>query len=283
MDRQETAESFRARVLKLIERNYESRSAFAARVGVDRSTLSQLLSSDDDRLPRAETVIAIARAEQVSCDWLLGLAQDQQEGTELVRSDMEIESGAGSPMDERLARWHTEATGYKIRYVPTTLPDLLKTEAIIRYESEDASDTPLETKVGQASSKLHYSRQPETEMEVCCAFQTLESFARGGHLWQGLDRRIRREQIERMIGLTDELYPTFRWSLYDGLNHFSVPVTVFGPQRAVVYVGQLYFVFNTKDHIRVLTTHFDGLVRAAVTQPTDMPAYLRKLRDQVSA
>ena len=72
MDRQQTVESFRARVRELIDRSNESRSAFAAKVGMDRSTLSQLLSSDNDRLPRAETVVAIARAEQVSCDWLLG-------------------------------------------------------------------------------------------------------------------------------------------------------------------------------------------------------------------
>lgn len=279
MDRQHTAESFRARVLELIDRGNESRSAFAARVGMDRSTLSQLLSTDNNRLPRAETVIAIARAEQVSCDWLLGLAQDRQEGTELIRKDMEIESGAGSPMDERLARWHKEATGYKIRYIPTTLPDLLKTEEVIRYECPDVKEVRLS--VGQVSSRLRYSRQPETEMEVCCAAQTLESFTRGEGVWRGLDRRARRAQIERMIKLTEELYPRFRWSLYDGLSHFSVPVTVFGPQRAVVYVGQLYFVFNMTDHIRVLASHFDKLVKEAVTQPTDMPAFLLELLREV--
>lgn len=278
MDRQQTIESFRARLLELIDRSNESRSAFAAKVGMDRSTLSQLLSADYDRLPRAETVVAIARAEQVSCDWLLGLTQDRQEGTELIRADMEIESGAGSPMDERLARWHKEATGYKIRYIPTTLPDLLKTEDVIRYECPDVSEVPLEASAGQVSSRLSYSRQPDTEMEVCCAAQTLESFARGESVWRGLDRRARRAQIERMIELTDELYPTFRWSLYDAQSHFSVPVTVFGPRRAVVYMGRLYFVFNMTDHIRVLAAHFDRLVREAVTQPTDIPAFLQELR-----
>jgi hypothetical protein len=42
-------------------------------------------------------------------------------------------------------------------------------------------------------------------------------------------------------------------------------------------VGQLYFVFNMTDHIRVLASHFDGLVKEAVTQPTDMPAFLLEL------
>ena len=212
---------------------------------------------------------------------MLGLAQDRQEGTALIRADMEIESGAGSPMDECLTRWHKEAPGYKIRYIPTTLPDLLKTEEVIRYECPDVSEVPLETSAGQISSRLSYSRQPETEMEVCCAAQTLEAFARGESVWRDLNRRARRAQIERMIELTDELYPTFRWSLYDGQSHFSVPVTLFGPRRAVVYVGQLYFVFNITDHIRVLTAHFDRLVKEAVTQPTDMPAFLLKLLREV--
>lgn len=279
MDRSETVEAFRSRVLELIERNKESRSAFAARAGMDRSTLSQLLSTDNDRLPRTESVVAIASMEQVSCDWLLGLTQDEQQGTELIHGGMEIEAEAGSPMDERLARWHKEATGYKIRYIPTTLPDLLKTEDVIRYECPNLIDVPPEASVEQTSSRLNYSRDPDTDMEVCCAFQTLEMFARGQGLWHGLEVAKRRAQIERMIQLSEELYPTFRWVLYDGLRHFSVPVTLFGSQRAVVYVGDIYFVFNLTEHIRVLASHFDGLVKVAAKQPTEVPGYLEKLLD----
>jgi len=281
LERAEAVEAFRKRVLELIERGRESRSAFAARVGMDRSTLSQLLSPGNERLPRAETVISIASAMQVSCDWLLGLAKDEQQGTELIRADMEIESGAGSPIDERLARWHEEASGYKIRYVPTTLPDLLKTEAVICYECPDLGDVSPEVSVEQSANRLSYSRHPDTEMEVCCASQTLVAFARGEGVWCGLDTDTRRAQIERMIQLTEELYPTFRWLLYDGLRHFSVPITLFGPQRAVVYMGNLYFVFNTTEHIRVLTAHFDRLVRIATVQPTDVAEYLRGLLEEV--
>jgi len=118
-------------------------------------------------------------------------------------------------------------------------------------------------------------------MEVCCASQTLDAFARGQGVWSGLDVQARRAQIERMIQLTEELYPTFRWLLYDGLRHFSAPITVFGPQRAVVYMGELYFVFNTTEHIRVLAAHFDRLVRVATVQPTDMAAHLHGLLDEV--
>ena len=86
-----------------------------------------------------------------------------------------------------------------------------------------------------------------------------------------------------MIKLVEELYPTLRWFLYDGLKRYSVPVTIFGPQRAAVYVGQMYLVFNTTEHIRVLTRHFDGLIRAAVVQPPDVPAFLRSLLTELEA
>lgn len=45
-----------------------SRAAFARKIDVDRSTLSQILSGATDRLPRVETLEAIARSEQVSLD-----------------------------------------------------------------------------------------------------------------------------------------------------------------------------------------------------------------------
>lgn len=277
MDRKQSAEIFRTRLLELIERNRGSHSAFAARAGIDRSTLSQLLGGQSDRLPRTETVIAIANAAQVSCDWLLGLTQNENMGAEVVAPDMQIEANAGSPMDERLRRWHMDAIGYKIRYVPTTLPDLLKTEAIIEYESigpvNDGAD--VEASVEHISDQLSYGRHPESEMEVCCPRQTLESFARGDGIWRDLPPADRKEQINRMIQLVEELYPTFRWYLYDGLKDFSVPVTVFGSQRAVVYVGRLYFVFNMTEQVRVLTSHFDGLVRRSDVPPTGTADFLR--------
>ena len=276
MEREQTVTLFRARLLALIERTGTSRAAFAARVGMDRSTLSQLLSADNSRLPRAEAVIAIADAGQVTCDWLLGRTQDEQRGPELVDAGVQVENNAASPMDARLAQWHREATGYKIRYIPTTLPDLLKTADVIAYEGPRLA-AGIAAKAGTelASERLRYSREPETEIEICCAFQTLELFARGQGVWQNLGRAARHAQIERMIELVDELYPTCRWSMYDGLAHFSVPVTVFGSRRAVVYIGNLYFAFHDTDHIRVLMSRFDDLVKAAVIQPTAIQDFLR--------
>ena len=48
-------------------------------------------------------------------------------------------------------------------------------------------------------------------------------------------------------------------------------------RRAAVYMGQLFFVFNTRDHILVLARHFDQLIRAAAVQAWDVSAYLQEL------
>lgn len=283
MHRHETVEVFRTRLVEVIEASGMSRSEFARRIGADRSTLSQLLASDGTRLPRAETIAAIAAVAQVSVDWLLGLSAQGQLGTDVLNEAVAIEPGAASPADERLKRWHAEAAGYKIRYVPTTLPDLLKTEQVIRYEYVQHDTLEPEGRIEYAEARLAYSRRPETDIEACSSYQSLAQFARGEGEWQDLAFEARIAQLESMVGLLDELYPTFRWFLFDIRKNYSVPLTIFGPQRAAIYVGDMYLVSTSREHIRVLTGHFDNLIRAAVMQPPEVIEYLKRLLREVMA
>ncbi len=281
MDRRRTVETFRERLAEVIERSGLSRSGFAAKAGLDRSTLSQLLSGANDRLPRAETIASIAEQEQVSIDWLLGLVQEEKIGTNILSEAPEIARGGASHSDERLARWRAEAVGYKIRYVPTNLPDLLKGEEVIRYEYQlQGSDMPA-FRLEQAEARLAYSRRPETDLEACSSLQALEGFARGQGIWEKLPLASRKLQLSWMIDLMDELYPTFRWFLFDGLEHYSAPVTIFGPTRAAAYIGNMYFVFNSTEHIRALTQHFDNLIRGAIVQPPDVPQVMKRLLQEL--
>lgn len=282
MDRRDVARQFKARLTQAMQNADVSRLQLAREVGIDRSTLSQLLSDETDRLPRADTVAAIASVLQVSLDWLLGLSQENRLGADILHESLEITPSTRAPLDESLERWHAEATGYKIRYVPTTLPDLIKTDDVIRHEfKEFAAKTPGQARAA-AEERLAYSRIPETDIEICMPIHELQMFARGEGTWRGLDAAIRREQIERFAHVTRELYPSLRLYLYDALSHYSVPFTVFGPQRAAIYVGQMYFVFNTVEHIRMLTQHFDSLIRAAVVQSADATPFIESLLEDVA-
>ncbi|MDH3450901.1 MAG: helix-turn-helix domain-containing protein [Gammaproteobacteria bacterium] len=280
MNKRDISRVFRARLLETIERSQLSRAQLAESAGVDRSTLTQLLTGEGARLPRADTVAAVASVLQVSVDWLLGLSGEERLGAVVLKESLQITPRARSPVDKDLARWHEEAAGYKIRYVPSTLPDLLKIEAIMRHEYRDYTVRSADQAIAASHDRLAYASLPETDMEVCLSRQTLEVFARGEGIWSGLDRQVRRKQLLHMGEVLYAQYPSLRLYLFDGLENYSVPYTVFGPLRAAIFMGQMYFVFNTTEHIRALTRHFDDLIKAAVVQASDASRLMGELCEQ---
>jgi len=93
--------------------------------------------------------------------------------------------------------------------------------------------------------------------------ENLVGFCRGEGIWRDLEKSARREQVESMLAMLEELYPSVRLYLFNGRKRYSVPYTIFGARRAAVYVGQMYFAFNTTEYVRILARHFDNLVRNA--------------------
>ena len=280
-ERQQILDTFRERLTELVREAGGSKVALARSLQIDRTTLTQLLSAGNRRLPRTETLVALARHANVSIDWLLGLRHDDPGRTQVLSEQPSLERDVRAHDDERLIGWLTEAKGMKVRYVPSTLPDLLKTDAVIRFESTSYGDHP-DQKIETAEARLRWQRRPEADMECCSASQALVGFARGEGIWRELPARDRREQLERISDLTYELYPTFRWFLFDGRQHYSVPVTVFGTRRAALYVGRMFLVFTTDEHVQAMSQNFDALIRAATIQPPDVPKYCRQLLAQTN-
>ena len=269
---------FRSRLIEVIDRSGLNRSQFAEQNQIDRSTLSQLLSPANRRLPRLETLAAVANSQQVSIDWLVGLSSAGPMQAELIQERTFLEREVLGPDDERLIGWLKEATGYKIRYVPATLPDLLKTSEVILYELGQTVATSAQENIATSAARLAWTRGPGTDLEVCNSVQAVEGFARGEGIWRALDNDVRVAQLDNMIQLADELYPTLRWFLFDGLQRYAAPTTIFGPLRVALYIGQMYLVLTATEHINALTAHFDDLIRAAVVQPNEIPAFLKELR-----
>ena len=277
MQRRGLLQVFRERLGEAMTRASLTQSALARRIGIDRSTLAQFLASSNKRLPRADTLGALAGGLEVSVDWLLGLTEEGPLSAALLPRPVEFEAGGGDPADARLIRWFAEAVGYKVRYVPTTLPDLLKIDEVIRYEFRDRVPAVPRSQIAATSEQLETQRLPESDLEVCSPRQELESFARGEGVWRGLEAAVRRRQLLHMADLVGELYPTFRWFLYDGLLRYAAPMTIFGPKRAALYIGNMYLVLNGTEHVRALAGHFDDLIRSAVVQPSDVVIWLRRL------
>lgn len=272
----ERVQLFQQRLQQVINYSGLNRSHFATSIKVDRSTLSQLLASENVRLPRADTVASIAEVHGVSIDWLLGLTQQGSMAADILPEAFQVDDYSSNYFEKNL-EWHREASGYKIRYVPTTLPDLLKTEAVAEYEFNRYGSGKVDQSVRDNQLLLLQQRHPGSELETCMSIQHVTSFASGEGIWKGLPVKHRREQLQRMIELNDELYPGFRWFLYDGKQTYSSSFTIFGPMRATLFLGHLYVVINGIDQIRKLTDRFDDLIRIASVHPHEIPQFLGDL------
>lgn len=276
MDKRALSDLFRIRLMELVTRAGASQSAFADGIGIDRSALSQLLSGDSARLPRVETLLRIAERHSVSLDWLLGISHDPGLTGEL-RPSFEIEEGSDDYAETLLMKWHAEATGSKIRYVPARIPDLLRTPEIIAFEA-DAAHQSVKAQASETAFRLDYNRQPGTDMEVCMPRETLEAFAQGRGMWSGLKREVRAEQLQYMANLIAELYPSFRLFLFDEKERFSVPYTIFGSQRAAIFMGGMYLVLNNAESIRKMQRHFDQLIRFTRVHAHQTADYVKNLK-----
>jgi transcriptional regulator with XRE-family HTH domain len=268
MDKRDLAATFRERLRSLVGEGRGSIAAFLDETGLDRSALSQFLDPEIDRLPRAETLRRIAEARGVTVDWLLSLS-NAPEGRQEVAPSVQIESvkdpAGGSPIDQ----WRREASGMKLRYVPSSLPDMLGL-AEAPAPAEDA-------RAGAPENVLGGFRLGDMDIEIAMPVQTLQDLSAGTGLWRGMARDVRRRQLAHMSATCAEAYPTLRLHLYDGRETFAAPFTVFGRIRAAVYLGEAYLVVTSAEQVAALSKLFDNLVRRAVVGPDQVHEMLNEL------
>ncbi len=279
-DKRDVAHIFRERMALLISQSGNNLSQFSKSIGIDRSALSQFLAPDSTRLPRAETLCAISRACGVSLDWLMGLIANDGHSDDIVPS-IEIMQMNEEEATRKLEEWHREAIGYKIRYVPNTLPDTMRIDEVSKFEFKYNHLFIRKAQDQQAKQHLIKTAKPDTDMEVCMPLQTLELFAKGEGVWNELSIDVRRKQLEHMLKLVGEFYPTFRLFFFDQQAVYSAPYTLFGPLRAAVYLGNMYLLVNSVDHIKALTQHFDRLIRLATIGPDKAEEQIKKFINEI--
>lgn len=282
MDKRHRAAIFRERLVKAIEHGQTNRSALARRIGVDRSTIAQILGSADARLPNAQIAADCADALGVSTDWLLGLTERPERPGDVIAAAMMVTEAARSSSDEQILAWHREAAGYKVRHVPATMPDLLKTEAVLEWEYGDFLSKTTDQAIRAMRDKMDWLRSSDSDYEIAAPIHEFESFARGDGYYFGLHRDARHEQLDHISRFCAELYPSLRLFLFDARRVFSAPVTVFGPLLGVIYVGRFYLAFRESSRVRSLTQHFDWLVREAEVDARGAADFIARLSERAT-
>ena len=275
MDKRDLAECFRNRLQDVIDGHGESKTELLRKAGIDRSALSQFLSAERVRLPRVEALRRLAIATGVSVDWLLAI-ENAPEGRQEVSSSWQIERAEAMDQTSPLARWRTEAAGTKLRYVPSTLPDMLSLNDELEHETAKAKQA-ADTRGGGVENILGEISLDDMDVEIAMPIQTLQDVAAQSGLWRNVSTARCRRQLEHMARICDERYPALRLHLYDGSTHFSAPFTVFGKQRVALYIGEAYLVITGQEQVRDFTRRFDRLVRKALVSPDKVHLKIREM------
>ncbi|MEO1639577.1 MAG: helix-turn-helix transcriptional regulator [Pseudomonadota bacterium] len=282
MDKRERARLFRERLLAAMDSAQISQSALARAAGVDRSTLSQLIKDEGARLPNAQLVAAAAAVLGVSADWLIGLSNRPEQAEDLVASAISMTEAPRALVDEQIFAWHQEAAGYKIRHVPAGLPDMMKTNDVLRWEYAPSLGKTTEQAIGASNDRLNWMRQARSDYEIAVPLSEVAAFAAAEGYYSGISAQLRRDQLMQMRDLHAQLYPALRLHLFDQRKLYSAPITVFGPLLAVIYIGQNYLVFRDTERVDAITAHFDQLVRAASVSQRDITGYFNGLITQIT-
>lgn len=280
INKRDRADIFRRRLTAALTLRGESQSSLARAAGVDRSTISALLTTGT-RLPNAQLAADCAQALQVSTDWLLGLTDLPQPADQLLDAAVQSIPASRALFDSTVFGWHQQAAGYKIRHVPATLPDILKTRDVVLWEYREALGLQAAHAFDSFEAQLNLLRTLRSDLEIAMPFDEIASFAAGTGYWSGIPAATRTQQLSHLITLCDTLYPALRLYLFDAHRVFSAPVTIFGPMLAVIYLGRSYLTFRDAGKVAEVAKHFDWLVREAPMNTREAAIHLRDLRQSV--
>ncbi|MDA7551139.1 helix-turn-helix domain-containing protein [Rhodobacteraceae bacterium] len=275
IDKRNRAAQFRERLRQALQLSGISQAALARNIGVDRSTISQLLGDSGARLPNAQVVGECAAALNVSADWLLSLSDRPENATDIVANSLSLTRAPRALVDEQIYQWHRDAAGYKIRHVPATLPDMFKTDAMLEWEYAPHLGRTIQQAIGASKDRLNWMRQSTSDYEIAMPMHEISSFANSQGYYQGLPSKIRNEQIQWLVDLCAQFYPRVRIYLFDARRLYSAPITVFGPLLAVLYVGRHYLAFRENERVHTFTEHFDTLIREASFATSDLEQFFK--------
>ena len=275
IDKRNRAAQFRERLRQALQLSGISQAALARNIGVDRSTISQLLGDSGARLPNAQVVGECAAALNVSADWLLSLSDRPENATDIVANSLSLTRAPRALVDDQIYQWHRNAAGYKIRHVPATLPDMFKTDAMLEWEYAPHLGRTIQQAIGASKDRLNWMRQSTSDYEIAIPIHEISSFANSRGYYQDLPSKIRNEQIQWLVDLCAQFYPRVRIYLFDARRLYSAPITVFGPLLAVLYVGRHYLAFRESERVHTFTEHFDTLIREASFATSDLEQFFK--------
>lgn len=279
MAKRDRHDLFRLRLHEAMSTVGMSKSALARATNVDRSTIGQLFKNDLPRMPNAQLAADIAYALGISADWLLGLTNQPEKPGDILASALSLSPAERTSADAQILDWHREAAGSKVRHVPATLPEMLKTDQLLAWEYSSLPSDVVAQVTTSARSQIELVKSGGADYEIAMPVHELIACAEGSGYYATLEPEHRIKQLSQLAKKINELFPRLRLFLFDAHNLFSAPVTIFGNSLAILYVGQCYLALREQQRVSALTDHFDGLIRGSTIDARDSSQYIRSLID----
>ena len=208
---------------------------------------------------------------------MLGLTNRPETPGDIVAAALSLSPAERTSAAAQLLAWHHEAAGYKVRHVPATLPDILKTSRMLEWEYASVPERRLPEAFKAMQDQLAWLSSGVSDYEISIPIHEIEACAAGTSYYNGVSENIRYEQLYFIADQCDQMFPRLRIFLFDAHQVFSSPVTIFGPNLAVIYVGQCYLAFREIERVKSLSGHFDWLVREAVVDARNVASYIRSM------
>lgn len=203
---------------------------------ITKAALTRLLRDDLERLPDTYTLVKLTYALDVSLEYLLGLGMQHTDKTISFGGDFFPApfSGENTLYEEMFL---TQTSGYFI-YVCETVPELLKTKAVLEIELGNAAlAAPYHARM-EAVRSAAATRENNGLVIMDC--RIIDQLLSGTGRYIGLTAPQIREQIALLTGFFDSQHPTVTASVVDYRTHGLSQVFLSTPCRVVSRLGDGY-------------------------------------------
>jgi transcriptional regulator with XRE-family HTH domain len=198
-----------------------SRAALARGVGIDRSTVTQMLAADDVRMPGGHVVANMATALGVSCDWLLGLSDRPERISALIDTSLSI-SDAGRASGRRRSDLRLARGRRGLQDTPCARDPARRAEdrcvdgmGIPARQGEDPGQA-----IAAAHARLEWLRGSTSDYEIAVSLHEFESFVAGTGYYGGWIAIFGASSCAGSLEVYDALFPSLRLFLYDARRCF---------------------------------------------------------------
>jgi transcriptional regulator with XRE-family HTH domain len=203
---------------------------------ITKAALLRLLSDDLDRLPDTYTLVKLAHALDVSLDYLLGVGVQRIDSAISFAADFFPDPfSAENTLYEEL--FLSQTHGYFV-YVCETLPELLKTKAVLQIELQntalaDAYHARMDAVRCSAATR-------ENNGLVLMDSRVVDDLVQGGGRYKDLTAQQIREQIGHLTSFFDSQTPTVSACVVDYRKQGLAQVFLSTPCRVVSRLGDGY-------------------------------------------